>query len=176
MRRKHPTEAHLIVLQVGNHSDDTMVYVAFGFNLKADLPSGAIVANPIGPVWFSGNLKMICLLFDLTIWLEQVDGSDIWQVSHSGFIADRPLQERAAGFTVSAPQVEARNLNIHVVDALGSSELYQSTFKLSPQQKAAAKVAHVQKLADILFENRMQVPKKPVLVSHLRKHQWTCLS
>ena len=62
MRRKHPAEAHFIVLQVGNHYDDTVLYVAFGFNLKADLTSGAIVVNPIGPVWFSGNLKIICLL------------------------------------------------------------------------------------------------------------------
>ena len=30
----------------------------------------------------------------------------------------------------------------------------------------------MQELAGILFENRMQVPKKPVLVSHLRQHQW----
>ena len=62
MRRKHPAEAHFIVLQVGNHYDDTVLYVAFGFNLKADLTSGAIVVNPIGPVWFSGNLKIMCLL------------------------------------------------------------------------------------------------------------------
>ena len=28
------------------------------------------------------------------------------------------------------------------------------------------------KLADILFENRHQVPKKPIFVTHLRNHQW----
>ena len=105
---------------------------------------------------------------NLTIWFEQVAGSDIWQVSHSGFISDRPLQERP-GFTVSAPQIKARNLNI--ADGLGSSELFQGTKKLSQKDKAAAnyKALHVQELADILFENRMQVPKKPVLVTHLRK-------
>ena len=43
---------------------------------------------------------------NLTIWFEQVAGSDIWQVSHSGFIADRPAQMQP-GFTVSAPKVEA---------------------------------------------------------------------
>ena len=31
---------------------------------------------------------------------------------------------------------------------------------------------YVQKLADILFENRHQVPKKPIYVTHLRTHQW----
>ena len=30
----------------------------------------------------------------------------------------------------------------------------------------------IHELADILFDNRMQVPKKPVLVGHLRQHQW----
>jgi hypothetical protein len=67
---------------------------------------------------------------NLTIWFEQVDGSDIWQVSHSGFMSDRPLQEHP-GFTVSAPKVEARNLNITA--ALGSSELFQAQLKLSSQ-------------------------------------------
>ena len=106
---------------------------------------------------------------NLTMWFEQVDGSDIWQVSHSGFIADRPLQEHP-GFTVSAPKVEARNQTIAA--AVGSSELFQAINKLSPLQRAAAKALHVQELADILFENRMQVPKKPVLVSHLRQHHY----
>ena len=106
---------------------------------------------------------------NLTMWFEQVDGSDIWQVSHSGFIADRPLQEHT-GFTVSAPLVEPRNKNITA--AQGSSALCQAMNKLGPDQKAAAKALHVQELADILFENRMQVPKKPVLVTHLRQHQW----
>ena len=106
---------------------------------------------------------------NLTIWFEQVDGSHIWQVSHSGFIVDRPLQVRS-GFNVSAPQVEARNQTIAA--AIGSSKLRKVMMKLSPQQRSAAKALHVQELADILFENRMQVPKKPVLVSHLRQHQW----
>ena len=44
--------------------------------------------------------------------------------------------------------------------------------QLSNQERAAAKDAYVQKLADILFENRNQVPKKPIFVSHLRTHQW----
>jgi len=109
---------------------------------------------------------------NLTIWFEQVGGSDIHQVSHSGFIVDRPAVDNQvrSGFTVSAPKVEARNLNIAA--AKGSSKLHQAMIKLSPQQRSAAKALHVQELADILFENRMQVPKKPVLVSHLRQHQW----
>ena len=165
------------MLQVGNHWDDTVFYVAFGFNLKADLTSGAIVANPIGPVWFIVQSENY---LSLTIWFEQVDGSlqidtslqaiqsDIHYADRP-FIADRPLQEHP-GFTVSAPKVEARNQNLAA--AQGSSELCQAMNKLSPHQRAAAKALHVQELADILFENRMQVPKKPVLVGHLRHHQW----
>ena len=66
---------------------------------------------------------------------------------------------------MSAPKVEARNLNIAA--AMGSSKLHQAMIKLSPQQRSAAKALHVQELANILFENRMQVPKKPVIVSHV---------
>jgi len=165
------------VLQVGNHYDDTVFYVAFGFNLKADLTSGAIVVNPIGPVWFIVQSENY---LSLTIWFEQVDGcqidislqaiqSDIHYADRPFIAADRPLQEHP-GFTVSAPKVEARNKNITA--ALGSSALFQAIKRLSPQQRKAAKALHVQELADILFENRMQVPKKPVLVSHLRLHQW----
>ena len=75
-----------------------------------------------------------------------------------------------SGFTVSAPQIASRNLAI--ADALGSSDLFQDILHLSNQDKAVAKDAHVQKLADILFENRHQVPKKPIHVTHLRTHQW----
>ena len=164
------------MLQVGNHCDDTVFCVAFGFNLKADLTPGAIVVNPTGPVWFIVQSENY---LSLTMWFEQVDGcqidispqaiqSDIHYADRL-FTADRLLQEHP-GFTVSAPKVEARNKN--VTAALGSSELFQAQSKLSPQQRKAARALHVQELADILFDDGMQVPKKPVLVSHLRHHQW----
>ena len=43
---------------------------------------------------------------------------------------------------------------------------------LSYHDKALARDAHVEALADILMENRHQVPKKPIYVTHLRNLQW----
>ena len=105
------------------------------------------------------------------MWFEQVDelAKTHLGVSHSGFISAKPNLAHQ-GFTVSAPQIASRNLAI--ADGMQSSAIFQAMSHLSFHDKALARDAHVEAMADILMENRHQVPKKPIYVTHLRTHQW----
>jgi hypothetical protein len=44
--------------------------------------------------------------------------------------------------------------------------------KLSNEDSHQAKVAHVEELAKVLYENRHRFPKKPLKVTHIRTNKW----
>ena len=128
----------------GSYDENIQLYVSFGFGLKESLSTGSISVNPVGKV-------------------NQVAVDPI-------VIRSAQLHTEHASFSL-APDLDApRNLAIAVF--LNNSPTFQATNKLSNEERVAAKDAQCPKLADILFEHRHSAPKKPIVMTHLRDHQW----
>ena len=105
-----------VVLQVGDYTEKTQLYVSFGFGLKDSLQSGSISVNLVGKVDQATDLT------DPTV------------------IHSAQMQTEHPSFTVTPDLVASRNL---AIAAAVNSPLYQAMNNLSNQGRAAARDAHV---------------------------------
>ena len=90
-----------------------------------------IVQNPVGPAW----IMFFAACSPFSFFLLQVQGEP-------GSRERKPHKAHQAHQALPAELVEKRNISI--TEGVEKSELYQKHMKLSPKDRAAAKLAHVE--------------------------------